>query len=114
MKDKHNRHGMKLPRRPRTPRPQWNILQRPPIPHPVRHHGVFNKNGSWNRCALEVLALARGILGQHGDGNVKARKAREAAQDEEGEEDVVGGGAEAKGEGGAGGCNAKGNLYTPC
>lgn len=82
----------------------------PPLSHPVRHQ-PDNRQGGRDRRALEVLGLASRVFGDVGDGDVEAREAREAAEHEEGEDEVVEGGAEADCEGGGGGGDAEGYLF---
>ena len=83
----------------------------PPLAHPVRHQSR-NRQGRRDRRALEILRFASCVLGHVGDGDVEACQAREAAEDEEGEDEVVEGGAEADCEGGGGGGDAEGYLYS--
>lgn len=84
-----NRHSrMHLPQLSDPNDPQRNIRQRPAVPHPHGHPGGdAQRSGDWG--ALEVARLARRVLGQGGDGDVEAREARQAAEDEEGEEESV-------------------------
>ena len=81
-------------------------MQHPPATHTPRHARHDQQRGGYGR-ALEVLGLAGRVLGQRRHGNVEAREARQAAEDEEGEEQRVEWGAEAEGEGGAGGRDAE-------
>ncbi|KFY20136.1 hypothetical protein V493_07741 [Pseudogymnoascus sp. VKM F-4281 (FW-2241)] len=82
----------------------------PPLPHPIRHQRHNRQRGRDGR-ALKVCRLARRVLGHVGDCDVEAREACEAAEHEEGEDEVVGGGAEADCEGGGGGGDAEGYLF---
>lgn len=109
MNHKHDDNRMHLKHTARAPHTKRYISMRPAIADPPSH-GTRKRERSRDRRALEVLALARRVLGQHGDGHVEAREAGQAAEDEEGEEDVVEGGADAEGEGGAGGGDAEGDL----
>lgn len=111
MHDKQENHRMHLHRAPRKPRPQRNIVQRPPVPQPV-HHDADEPEGRRDRGAFEVLGFPRLVFGQHGDGDVEACQTCEAAEHEEREQDVVGGGAETETEGGGGGGEAEG--YQVC
>ena len=83
----------------------------PPLSHPVRHQ-PRDRQGRRDRRALEVLRFASRVLGHVGDGDVEACQAREAAEHEEGEDEVVERGAEADCEGGGGGGDAEGYLYS--
>lgn len=107
---KQAQHGVKLAQRPRQQRPQRQLPMHPPLTNPVRHQ-PHNRQRRRDRRALKVGRLARRILGHVGDGDVEAREAGQAAQHEEGEDEVVGGGAEADCEGGGGGGDAEGDLF---
>lgn len=76
---------------------------------PVGHESVEAERCG-DRSALEVLRLARGVLGDDGGGDVEAREAGEAAEHEEGEADVVERCAQADGEGDDGWGEAEGYL----
>lgn len=69
--------------------------------HPPGHEGVEPERRRDGR-ALEVARLARRVLGDVGCCHVEAGQAREAAEHEGGETDVVEGCAEADAEGYAG------------
>ena len=60
--------------------------------------------------SLEVAGLAGSVVRNIGSGDVEAGKTSQAAQDEEGKEDVVGSSAQAEGEGDDSGCEAEGDL----
>lgn len=62
--------------------------------------------------AFKVLRFPRGVLGQRGDGDVEAREAGEAAEDEEGQEEGVEWGAKAEGKGARGGGDTEGDLHA--
>ena len=64
-----------------------------------------------DREAFKVFRFPRAVLWEGGDGDVEAREAGEAAEDEEGEGKGVERGAEAEGEGGDGGGDAEGDLF---
>lgn len=85
------------------------IVADPAAVDPVGHQGVEAEGGG-DGGALEVLGLARGVLGDDGGGDVEAGEAGEAAQDEEGEAEVVEGRAQANGKGYYGGGEAEGDL----
>ena len=57
--------------------------------------------------ALKVFGLAGGVFWQGGDSHIEAGKAGEAAEDEEGEEELVQRRAESDGKGGDGGRDAE-------
>lgn len=109
MENKQSHNRVQLPQPALVDHTTGQVLQHPAIVHPPGHHTVHAQRGGDGR-ALEVLALARGVLGQGADGDVEARKAREAAEDEEGQKDGVGEGAHANGEGDHGGGDAEGDL----
>jgi hypothetical protein len=109
MQHKHKHNGMERKRRAVHPQAKRNLLERPALIHPVRHDlHVDQRHG--DGCAFEVLGFAGRVFGNHGDGDVEARETGEAAEDEEGEQDVVDGGAEAEGEGCGGGADTEGDL----
>lgn len=88
---------------------EGNVLQDPALADPVRHDGVDAKrSGDW--CALKVLALASGVLGQCRHGDVEAGETRQAAKNEKGQADSVGDGTHADAEGHHGRGNAERNL----
>lgn len=89
---------MELQRGSLRPRPQRQIVQRPALGDPVRHQRRDRQRRRDGR-AFEVLALARCVLGHVGHRDVEARQARQPAQYEEGQEQVVDGRAEPDGEG---------------
>jgi hypothetical protein len=91
------------------PSAQRQVIQDPALADPVGHEGGDGERGG-DGGAFEVLALAGGVLGHVGNGDIEAREAREAAQHEEGEEDVVDGRAQTEREGGRGGGYAEGDL----
>lgn len=82
----------------------------PALVRPEGHH-ASQREGRGDGRALKVLRFSGCVLGEHGDGDVEAGEAEEAAEDEEGEEDVVGWRAHAEGEGGGGGGDAEGYLW---
>lgn len=110
MQDKHSNNRMKLQRGALEPQTQRQLLEHPALVHPVCHD-LHHEQRHGDRGALEVLGFAGCVLGHHGDGYVEARETGEAAQDEEGEQDVVDGGAEAEAEGCGCGGNAEGYLW---
>ena len=109
MHDKDEHSSVELERRALGHDAERDVLEDPAVVQPVGHEAVERERGRDGR-ALEVLALARGVLGQRRDGHVEAREAREPAEDEEGQPDRVGKGAEAEREGDHGGCHAEGDL----
>lgn len=102
---------MKLQHRPLQPKSHRNLRKRPPLIHPVRHN-LHIDQAHWDRRALEVRRFAGLVFRHHGDSDVEARETCEAAEDEEGEQEVVHGCAEAKGEGGGCGSDAEGDLWV--
>lgn len=90
--------GMELKSRALEPGAKRQVVMDPTLREPVRHDGIHAKRGR-DRGSLKVLALARGVLGQDSHGHVEAREASETAQNEKGEADRVGNGAEAKSKG---------------
>lgn len=91
------------------PQAQGNLCQRPSLVHP-ECHGLHKNQGHGNRCALKVLRLASCVFGNHGDGDIEARKTSETAENEEGEQEVVDGCAETETECGGCGTYTKGYL----
>ena len=79
-------------------------------PRDAHGHAGSDTESCGDRGALEVFGLAGCVFGEGGDGDVEAGKAGQAAEDEEGEEEGVDGGAEAEGEGADGGGDAEGDL----
>lgn len=59
---------------------------------------------------MKILAFPGGVFRDGGNGDVEARKAGEAAEDEEGKEERVERGAQTEGEGADGGGDAEGDL----
>lgn len=106
-KQKHNR--VKLERGTREPDTAGEVIVDGARGDPVGHEGVEAQRGG-DRGALKVLCLARRVLGDVGRGDVEAGEARQAAEDKEGEEDVVERGAQANGEGDDRRGEAKGDL----
>lgn len=104
-------HRMHLERRAREPYAAGDLVEDPALGDPVGHHGVEAEGGG-DGGALEVAGLAAGVLGDVSavGGDVEAREAREPAEHEDGEEDVVEGCAHADAEGYAGGGEAEGDL----
>lgn len=109
MQHKNKRHGMELKHRTLQPQAHRHLRKRPPLVYPVRHD-LHVDQAHRDRRALKVLRLAGRVLGHHGDGDVEAREAREAAENEEGQEQVVDRGAETEGEGSGRGADAEGDL----
>jgi hypothetical protein len=99
MQHKHAHHRMELEYRTLKPHTHGYLRQRPPFANPKRH-GANLCQGHGDGRAFEVIALPGLVFGDHGDGDVEAREAGQAAEHEESEEQVVDGCAEAEGEGG--------------
>lgn len=97
-----SRDRMKFEHAALGPRTQRQVLQDPALADPVGHKGGDAERRG-DRRAFEILALAAGVLGHVGHGDVEARQARKAAEHEEGEEDVIDGSAQAERKGGGGG-----------
>jgi hypothetical protein len=91
------------------PQAQRNLCQRPALVDP-ECHGLHKDQGHRNRRALKVLRLASRVLGNHGDSNIEARETCETAENEEGEQEVVDGCAEAETECGSCGTYTKRDL----
>jgi hypothetical protein len=108
MENEHSNNRMELKRRALKPKPHRDLLQRPALVNPIRHN-LHNKQAHRNRGAFKVLALARRILGHHGNRDVEARKTGEAAEHEEAEQDMINGCAETQAESGSGRGNAEGD-----
>lgn len=111
--DHENRHnGVELEHTPREPDTARDGLVDCARVDPVGHEGVQTQRGGDGR-ALKVGGLTRGVLGDVAavGGDVEAREAGQAAEDEEGEANVVERGAHADGEGDDCGGETEGNLY---
>lgn len=91
------RDGVELVDGALGPGAHGQVLQHPALADPVGHERCDRERGG-DRRALEVLALARGVLGHVGHADVEAREPGQAAEHEEREEEVVDGRAEADGE----------------
>ncbi len=94
-----------------APQHPFLATDHPPLtdgPRHGTHHAQTRRDGR----ALEIPGFPRRVFGQAGHGDVEAREAREAAQDEEGEEEAVERRAEAQSKGSGRRGYAKGNL-TP-
>lgn len=89
--------------------PGYRIVDPPPR-DPPRHEGVEPKSGR-DGCPLKICRLSCGILGDGTRSDVEARQARQSAEHEEGEAEVIQGGADANGECDGGGGNAEGDLF---
>lgn len=107
---KQPEHRVKLQRRPRQQRTQRQLPMHPALGYPVGHQ-PRNRQRSRDRRALKVGRFASRVFGDVGDGDVEAREAGQTAENEECEDEVVGGGAEADCEGGGGGGDAEGYLF---
>lgn len=84
--DEH--HGVELESRTLEPHSQGQVGEDPAVVKPVSHHGIDAQRGG-DGCALKVLALAGGILGEHGDRHVETSKSSKTAEHEEGKTDGV-------------------------
>lgn len=88
-----------------------NVLVSPALGNPVSHKGG-NRQSCGDRGAFEVLRLSSLVLGQNSHCNVEPSQAGQAAEDEEGQEEVVKRGANTNGECGGSGRKTEGNLRT--
>lgn len=77
--------------------------------HAPRHDGNEQQT-TGNGQALEVLGLAGGVFRDEGDGGVEAGEAGDTGADEDEEEELVQGGAEAEDEGDEGWGDTEGDL----
>lgn len=73
-----------------------------PLTHAPCHSGHYAQARRYGR-SLKVLAFSGSVFRKRGHGDVEAGEAREAAEDEEGQEERIERGAEAEREGGGGG-----------
>lgn len=80
--------GVKLKRSTLKQGAKRDVVQDPALLQPVTHEGIQAQRRR-NRGALEIFALATGVLGQNRDGNVEAGQSGQAAQDEKGETDGI-------------------------
>lgn len=76
----------------------------------ARSHGAAEEEARGDREALEVLALARSVLGDERDGRVEAREARDARADKGRQDEHVDGRAQAEREGDKGRRDAERDL----
>jgi hypothetical protein len=109
MHHKHTHNRMHLEDSSSAPNAKRHIGVRPAVARPPGH-GASQHERSGDGCTFKVLRFPGCVFGYHGDGYVEARETGEAAEDEEGEEEVVERGAHAEGEGGCGGRDAEGYL----
>lgn len=92
-----------------APQHPFLATNHPPLadgPRHGTHHAQTRRDGR----ALEIPGFPRRVLGQAGHGDVEAGEAREATEDEEGEEEAVERRAEAEGKGCGRRGYAEGNL----
>lgn len=68
---------MKLEQRALHQRAKRNILQDPAIEKPVGHESIQEERRG-DRRTLKVFALASGVLGEHGNGNVETSQSGQA------------------------------------
>jgi hypothetical protein len=95
MQHKHKCHGVEFQCGTLHPHPKRYLRHCPALVHPEGHDLHVDERHGDGR-AFEVVALASRVFWNHGDGHVEARESGEAAQDEEGEEQMVDRGAEAE------------------
>lgn len=88
---------------------EWNVLQDPAAADPEADQSDNAERGR-GRQTLEVLRLSAGVFGHAAGGDVEAGEAEKTAEGEEGEQEVVEGGAHANGEGCCGGGDGEGDL----
>lgn len=93
------------------PHTQRDLVQNPALRDPVCHHCVkTQRSRDWG--SLEVVGLSRGIVRDVGNRHVETGKASQAAQHEEGQEDMVQRCTHAEGESDTGGSQTKGDLQS--
>lgn len=107
-KQEHGR--VELEGRALEPDAKGDLVEDPAVVQPVGHDAVEDERGG-DRGAFKVFALAGGVLGQDGDGDVEAGESGEAAEDEKCEADGISDGSEANGEGDHGGGDTEGDLH---
>lgn len=88
---------------------QRQILTDPSLGHP---ESVEADNGERSGCGetFEIFRFSGGVVGDGAGGYVEAGETEEAGEGEDGEEELVEGGAEAEGEGYGCGGDAEGDL----
>lgn len=109
MNHEHKSNGVEFQCSPRQPRSERKVLKNPTLRYQVRHHSVKAKTRR-DGSAFEVFAFSSCVLGKSGDSYVEASETSEAAEDKEGQTEVVDGCAQAQGEGHRGRCNAERDL----
>lgn len=88
MQDEHQDSRVKLENGAFSNDTEGNVLVSPALGNPVGHDRCDGE-GSRNRCALEVLRLAALVLWQYRSRDVEPSQACQAAENKEGEENVV-------------------------
>lgn len=109
MQDKQENNGVELENSTLANNAKGNVCVSPALGHPVGHKRGNRQSGG-DRSTLKVFRLSSLVLGQNSHGNVEASQAGQAAEDEEGQEEVVERGANTHGERGGGGGEAEGDL----
>jgi hypothetical protein len=99
-----------LERRARKPHAARECLVYPTLRDPIAHERVQPECG-WDGRALKVLGLAGRVLGDRGYCYVEAGETCQPAENEEGEAEVVEGGADADCEGDGRGGDAERDLF---
>ncbi len=89
-----------------------HAVQQPAFVRPKTHEGD-NRQRSWDRGALEIFRFSGFVLWEGLDSDIEASKARETAEDEEGEEDGIKEGTETERKGCGGWGHAKRDLCMP-
>jgi hypothetical protein len=110
MQHEHGHDRVELEHGAFQPQAHWHLSQRPALGHPESHDRHEDQRHG-DRYAFEVLRLPGRILGHHGDGYVEARETGQAAEDEEGKQEVIEGRAQTEAEGGGSGSDAEGDLH---
>jgi hypothetical protein len=110
MQHEHGHDRVELEHGAFQPQAHWHLSQRPALGHPESHDRHEDQRHG-DRYAFEILRLAGRILGHHGDGYVEARETGQAAEDEEGEQEVVERRAQTETEGSGSGSDAEGDLH---
>lgn len=108
MSHKHQNNRMKLPAQSLSSHAERHGVPEPAIIDPNRHPRGNDQTARDGRT-LKVLCLPARIMRHVISRDIEPRQSGQPAQGEEGEQDVVERGADAEGEGGAGGRHAKGD-----
>lgn len=102
--------GVKLQDRTLKHGSHGHAVNDPSLGDPVTHQrSDRQRSGDWK--AFKVSGFAGGVLGNIASRDIEASQAREAGEDEAGQEELVEWGAHAEGESAHGGSHTEGDLF---